>query len=147
MKKAILSLSLVLLSNAIFAQLSGPLSGVLPGDSTYSVIGNISVETGDSLIIVAGATLIFNRDIEFDINGYIYAEGAETDSIKFINSPGTTWGGIDFNVTSSDSSRLEYCLITGSSSSGIYCFYSSPAITNCTISGNTTGNDGGGIYC
>ncbi|MBC8203941.1 MAG: hypothetical protein H8E87_00355, partial [FCB group bacterium] len=66
-------------------QLSGPLSGILPGDSTYYVVGNISVQAGDSLIIEAGATLIFNSGIQFDINGYLHAAGTETDSIKFIN--------------------------------------------------------------
>ena len=30
---------------------------------------------------------------------------------------------------------------------GIYCYYSSPTITNCTISGNSAGYAGGGIYC
>ena len=40
-------------------------------------------------------------------------------------------------------------VITGGSSSyggGIYCYNSSPTISNCTISGNTA-SDGGGIYC
>jgi len=30
---------------------------------------------------------------------------------------------------------------------GIFCFHSSPPITNCTISGNTTKYFGGGIFC
>ena len=131
----------------VFGQLSGPLSGILPGDSTYTVIGDISVEIGDSLTIEAGAVLVFNDNTLFTISGYIYAAGIETDSIKFINNPGTWWGGIDFNNSASDNSLLEYCLITGSSSSGIYCYYASPTISNCSISGNMTTGNGGGIYC
>nr|MBC8205184.1 hypothetical protein [FCB group bacterium] len=36
-------------------QISGPLNGMLAGDTTYFVIDDISVESGDSLIIEAGA--------------------------------------------------------------------------------------------
>ncbi|MBL7191406.1 right-handed parallel beta-helix repeat-containing protein, partial [bacterium] len=147
MKKQIISLFAALfISAAAQAQLSGPLSGILEGNTTYTVVGDISVEEGDSLIIEEGATLIFNSGIQFDINGYLHAAGTETDSIRFVNSPGSNWGGIDFNGLSDDSSKLGYCFITGSSSSGIDCSYSSPTITNCTISGNTDGY-GGGIRC
>jgi parallel beta-helix repeat protein len=134
--------------------ISGALSGTLQ-DTTYYVTGNIFVNGGDSLIIEAGSVFIFNDSAQFDINGYIQATGNENDSIKFINSPGNTWGGIDFNDTASDSSRLEYCLISGglaegafpqNCGGGIFCLYSSPTITNCSISGNIAFT-GGGIYC
>jgi len=127
----------------------GELSGVLV-DTTYFVIGDIWVSSEDSLTIEAGANLIFSYVVQFDIDGYLYAAGTETDSIRFINSPDLTWCGIDFNDSSNDSSRLEYCLITGGNyeeGGGIYCDYSSPAISNCTISGNSASNDGGGIRC
>ncbi|MBL7190370.1 right-handed parallel beta-helix repeat-containing protein [bacterium] len=156
--KKLLAVLIAALSITISAQgqLSGPLSGVLPGDSTYTVVGNISVQSGDSLIIEAGAMLIFNSGIQFDINGYLHAAGTETDSIKFINSPGLNFGGIDFNNSADDNSLLEYCLISGglasgiypnNSGGGIYCISSSPTISNCTISGNTATTVGGGIYC
>ena len=136
----------VTLTQALGILISGPLIGVLAGDTTYFVIDDISVENGDSLIIQAGATLIFSDGVRFDINGYIHAAGNETDSVKFINSLDSTWGGIYFNDSANNNSLLEYCLITGSSSSGIYCLHSSPSITNCAISGNTA-YSGGGIYC
>ena len=129
--------------NSIF----GALSGVLTGDTTYFVIDDISVENGDSLIIEAGATLIFSDGAEFVIYGYLHAAGTETDSVKFINSPDLTWYGIDFNGSAADNSLLEYCFITGASSSGICCYTSSPSITNCTISGNSASYNGGGISC
>ncbi|MBL7190202.1 right-handed parallel beta-helix repeat-containing protein [bacterium] len=148
MKKHLISLTaaLFIFIAAAQAQLSGPLSGILEGNTTYTVVGDISVEADDSLIIEAGATLIFNQGIDFDINGYLHAAGTETDSIRFVNSPGSNWGGIDFNNSADDSSKLGYCFITGSSSSGIDCDNSSLAISNCTISGNTDGY-GGGICC
>ena len=136
-------------------EISGELSGVLV-DTTYLIIGDIWVSRGDSLTIEAGAELIFNDGVQFDIDGYLHAAGTETDSIKFINRPDLTWGGINFNDSSDDSSRLEYCLITGGYASGswpncngggILCNYSSPAISNCTISGNSAEYYGGGISC
>jgi len=30
---------------------------------------------------------------------------------------------------------------------GIHCYYASPSISNCTITGNIANNEGGGIYC
>ena len=136
----------VLCAFSAFAQLSGPLSGILEGDTTYTVVGDISVEEGDSLTIEAGATLIFDEGVQFDINGYIHAAGTENDSIKFINSPGLNWGGIDFNDSANDNSLLEYCLITGASSSGIHCYSSHSAISHCTIIGNSSSFYGGGFY-
>jgi len=145
----IISVSLAIISTA---QLSGPLSGILPGNHTYTVIGDISVAAGDSLIIESGAILIFSDCIQFDVYGYLYAVGMETDSIKFINSPGSTWDGLIFNSSASDSSIIEYCQISGGynfSGGGIYCYEASPMIYNCTISGNTAywGGGGGGINC
>ena len=151
----ILCLSILLLSISTSAQLSGPLSGVLPGDSTYTVIGDISIAAGDSLIIEAGAELIFHYNTSFAILGYLHAAGTELDSIKFITSQDSIWGGIDFGISASDSSRLEYCVITGGLATGtpmfdggggIYCNSSSPSISNSTISENSA-DYGGGIYC
>jgi len=135
----------ILLAISVQAQLSGPLSGVLPGDSTYTVIGDIEVESGDSLVIEAGAVLLFNFYRQFDIRGYLHAAGTENDSIKFIKRGAMEWQGIDFNLFSTPFSRLEYCLISGSSASGISCNASNPIITNCTIIGNTHLFYGGGI--
>ena len=126
--------------------LSGPLSGILPqGD--YLVIGNISVNNEDSLIIEAGATLLFHGFFGFNIFGYVMANGTESNTIQFLRAPSILgWKGIKFYDTTSDSSLLNYCRITGSDSSGITCINSSPIISNCTIDGNS-GVYGGGIWC
>lgn len=36
---------------------------------------------------------------------------------------------------------------TGGKGGGIYCYYSSPTITNCIISDNSAGTHGGGLFC
>ena len=157
MRKVFIVLTAVMiLSISAFAQLSGPLSGILaPG--TYNVVGDISVEEGDSLTIVPGTDLLFDGYYAFGIYGYLYAVGTEADSIRFKPSvPDSTWGGIDFDSTASDSSRLGYCLITGGYASeehpegrggGILCNGSSPTISNCLIIENVADWLGGGIYC
>ncbi|MFH1861242.1 MAG: right-handed parallel beta-helix repeat-containing protein, partial [bacterium] len=125
--------------------ISGALSGVLE-DTTYLVESSISVASGDTLIIEPGAIFYFLGGSTFTINGYLYAAGAESDSIKFMPFPEITlWGGINFNGAS-DQCLLEFCLITRSNSSGIYCINSNPTINNCTVSENSA-SYGGGIYC
>jgi parallel beta-helix repeat protein/predicted outer membrane repeat protein len=49
---------------------------------------------------------------------------------------------------SSSSPTISNCTISGNTSYGIYCTSSSsPIITNCTISGNSAQSSGAGIYC
>ncbi len=135
-------------------QLSGSLSGVLPAGE-YHVVGDITVQNGDSLIIEPGAALLFDGFYEFEVYGYLYAVGNQADSIKFIrNNPDSAWAGIDFEDSSNDSSKLGFCLINGALAAGgwpydrgggIICIYSSPTIYNCTISNNYA-LIGGGIH-
>lgn len=144
---SIISLFIILWSCTCTAQLSGPLNGTY-GPGTYTVVGDISVESGDSLIILPGTTFQFQGalNLSFDVYGYLYAVGTQTDSITFKpESPGDTWTGIDFNDSSDDSNTLEYCLVTGSTASGVDCFSAGPTISRCTVRDNTA-NFGGGIY-
>lgn len=146
-KISIVSVFIILWSCTCAAQLSGPLNGIY-GPGIYTVVGDISVQNGDSLIILPGTSFQFQGalNLSFDVDGYLHAVGTETDSITFMQeSPGDTWTGIDFNDPSDDSNRLEYCLITGSTASGVDCFSSGPTISHCTVRDNTA-NFGGGIY-
>jgi|GEM_PF-492067 len=147
--KSILSIPLLLLviSLPLFAQieLSGPLNGVLAGDTTYHVIGNILVEQNDRLTIEPGAEFYFDNGLNFLISGYLCAVGTETDSIIFKPFNIAYWQGIDFVDSASDSSELGYCLIQGSVSSGIDIEHSDPTIRNCSIYGNSLDGSGGGI--
>ena len=146
--------ALLILSVAVYAQLSGPLNGTI-SSGIYIVEGDISVEAGDSLNIEPGTMLKFGGDYGFVINGYLYAVGTETDSIIFLPDAGVSyWAGIDFYNAADDSSRLGYSLITGGlktgapddGGGGIYLEYSCPTISHCTISQNTAPS-GGGIMC
>ncbi len=126
----------------------GNVSGIwdLSG-SPYLVVGNITLTYTDSLIIEPGVDVIFEGNYWFMINGVLSAEGTEEDSIRFLPGEGVDyWWGLDLSGSSCDSSRLSFCLITGSNNHGIQCCYSSPSITYCTITGNSA-DFGGGISC
>ena len=140
-------------------ELSGPLGGqCILGPGVCHVIGEISVSAGESLILLPGTTLIFDGPYPFNIYGTLLAEGTESDSIVFttdtLQNP-DRWRGLHF-LSGSDSSRLSYCLIERSQAvgdwpdnngGGIYCSYSSPTLTNCTIAENSAGGGGGGLAC
>ncbi|NQS99193.1 MAG: T9SS type A sorting domain-containing protein [candidate division Zixibacteria bacterium] len=133
--------------------LSGSISGILE-DTSYVVMGDIAVNAGDSLIIQPGANLFFEEDIEFHINGYIYAVGIEEDSIKFVSPVGApAWGGIKVNDSADDSSKFGYCVVSNigfyanTTIWGIQLNYANPTIYNCTIHSNYGWSQGGGVYC
>ncbi|MBU1936676.1 right-handed parallel beta-helix repeat-containing protein [bacterium] len=159
-KSFIVSLMLVFV-HVSFGQLSGPLSGTL-GPGTYHVDGAISVNSGDSLRLMPGTTLIFDGPYSFTINGTLLAEGAVSDSIRFTTEQSdlNRWRGLRFEGVGSSGSQLRFCLIekgyaTGTApdnrGGGVYCYdYASPAFTNCTISDNRAdgaGAYGGGVAC
>ncbi|MFH1010757.1 MAG: right-handed parallel beta-helix repeat-containing protein, partial [bacterium] len=157
MKQIWTILLMLAFAQATFGQLSGPLSGVL-GPSTHHVVGTIYVNFGDSLTIMPPTTLIFDGPYPFRIYGTLMAEGTESNSIVFTTyqSGSNYWQGLRFAFTSSSGSRLAYCLIekgyaTGESpydnGGGIWCYQSSPAFLNCTVSENSASNHGGGVYC
>ncbi len=175
MKSSLIILIVVLVLPSItLAQLSGPLSGTIP-TGTHSVIGNIGVSMGDTLIIEAGAELVFEDNYNFVIMGLLHAAGAVSDSIRFTNAPDSSWGGVFFIGTDlTDLSILDYCVVTGCSASaltlqncdadithssirhntnaagnggGINCFsYSNPTFEHCVIENNSAAQSGGGIY-
>ena len=132
---------LFLIPSIIYTQIhiSGPLSGVLE-DTTYIVDGNISVEVGDSLVIEAGAELLFDGWYSFEISGFLESLGTEEDSIKFIPNEGlNSWHGLDFTGAIGDTNILEYCIISCSVSSGIYIAEGHLSLKNCKISDNIYG--------
>ncbi|MFH1738914.1 MAG: right-handed parallel beta-helix repeat-containing protein [bacterium] len=49
-------------------------------------------------------------------------------------------------VQGSDKAVLDGFTITGGENTGIYCYRTSPTLTNCTITGNA-GRQGGGVFC
>ena len=134
----------------------GPLSGVLTG-GIYLVVGDIFVASNDSLIMEPGACFIFAGDYTFDINGYLHAVGTPQDSIRFLLKSGVAnWGGIKFNSSADNTSKMEFCSVTGgyaggswpdNCGGGITIWNSNPAISHCTVAGNSSLANGGGIFC
>lgn len=138
MKKANIACILILLccslSNA--QDISGPLSGTL-GPGTYYVVGDISVQNGDSLLIAAGTTLLMTGEHAFSVFGHLHAAGTETDSVIFnVNTGVSYWDGIHFHNPTSSSSILEYCLVRKSNNRGISLVMSSPTISHSRIQDN-----------
>jgi hypothetical protein len=132
-----LSAAFLLFSGTAMAQnISGPLSGSL-GPGTYYVVGDISVQINDSLLIEAGTTLLLNGDYAFSVFGHLHGTGTEVDSIIFNVNTGTSyWDGIHFINAPSSSSILEYCLVRKSNARGISMIASSPTVRHCTIKDN-----------
>ncbi len=142
---------LVLLAPAYLhaqVELAGPVTGELRAD-TYLVMDSLFVPEGGELLIHAGSVFLFQGDYVFAVYGQLVADGTEQDSIVFrAASPDNSWHGIDFRYSDSRLSRLSYCLITQSQSSGVYCEGTSPLIEYCTLSNNINVNHrGGGIFC
>jgi len=138
-------------------ELSGPLQCIL-GPGVCHVIGEISIDAGDSLTLLPGTTLIFDGPYPFNIYGTLLAEGTESDSIVFTTDTllnPDRWRGLRFQDSTSSGSRLAYCLIekayaTGDPpdayGGGIYCWLSAPTFANCTMTLNSAGW-GGGAFC
>jgi hypothetical protein len=82
------------------SELRGNIEGVLTAaDSPYTVVGNIAVEAGKSLVIEEGVILRFRERTLFQINGTLDVRGAAGKEVVFTadssNQPGF-WGGIIF---------------------------------------------------
>lgn len=123
--------------------LSGSLSGTLP-KNTYAVSGNIYVNAGYVLNIEAGTILEFDPGTAFIINGIVNANGNAIDSIRFVSLEEKTWEGLYFNSTA-DNSNLQYCIITGSATCGIYNSGADIILRYSRISGNISAGMGGAI--
>lgn len=106
---------------------------VLVNDGTYTGTGNVNLDFKGKPITVkslhgATATTIDCLNVE-DTKGFIFQSGETSTSV------------LDgFTITNGNAN-------VPAKGGGIYCFKSSPNITNCVITGNTSSNVGGGIYC
>jgi hypothetical protein len=108
----VILLAIALLTYTASAQnISGSLSGTL-GPGTYNVVGNCTVNAGNSLTIQPGTTFLFAGHYSLKVYGTLMAQGTEADSIVFMRqSPSYTyeWSGIRFMNGSSPNSILSYC--------------------------------------
>jgi|GEM_PF-1060789 len=155
---ALLALGLILAGSAgAQIHLSGALSGALaPGE--YLVDSTIVINSGDSLVIAAGAHLSFTGWYPFKVNGVLLAEGTPTDSIIFDCNPMTNpslWHGLRFNGSGASGSRLAYCRVSygkaetywpENSGGGIFCMSCAPCFEHCRFSANNSSMYGAGVY-
>lgn len=120
------------MGTAVSGNVSGNWSGF------YSVTGDITVPAGDSLIIDAGTVIRFLGNYAFTINGYLAANGVETDSVVLTSGPANQvqqpnqWLRLRFFDSSDDNSYLNYTKIEYAND-GIYCEWCSPEFSNCLI--------------
>ena len=133
------SLDDVTLLYGIILEVSGAQSGVWYPCFQYHVIGDVSVNNVDTLIINPGVIIKFMGFYEFSVYGTLISVGIETDSIRFTSgqspsSPGD-WIQIKFNDISSPNSVISYAIIEYSEV-GIYCESSNPTISNNTFCNN-----------
>ena len=112
---------LFLITNLVFSTLllgqitvpSGYYSGTWAGDTTYIVTGDVLVNHGETLNIGAGAIVKFQGNYMIRVEGSLFANGTETDSIIFepydANSTSNgQWGGIKFyHYSSQHTSKSE----------------------------------------
>ncbi|TKJ39861.1 hypothetical protein CEE37_11325 [candidate division LCP-89 bacterium B3_LCP] len=122
--------------------------------SPYLIEGEITIISSDTLLIEPGVDVIFQGHYKLIVNGWLLAEGTESDSILFTAADTSVgWHGIRF-IDAPDSSQLTYCIVqygqaTGASSDndggGIFCQNSNPTIYKCSINNNSAGC-GGGMY-
>jgi len=138
-------------------QISGPQSGTL-GPGTYLIVGEISVQAGQTLTILPGTVFQHNGNHIWKIYGQLNADGSESDSIKFVRQsaiPDHEWGGIRFQGGASDASTLTYCVIDHCTQdgtnpyafgAGVFCNGVDLTLTHSRISNCYNVYDGGGIY-
>jgi parallel beta-helix repeat protein len=142
------------------AQVSGNVSGVWDDSlSPYAVVGEVTVPTGEVLVIRPGVEVRFRGPYHFTVNGGLVAIGTESDSIVFTRDSaieGHKWKGIRFE-NAPPGCTLAYCHIEYVKNDGaypevrggaVYCSYSSPTISHCALchnySHNANANGGGG---
>ncbi len=159
MKACSLALLLLLLAGLVHAQTEvlGEQSGTWSSaGSPYQVIGDITVPSGQALLIEAGVDVVFQGHYRFEVNGELQALGAEADSVSFwADNPVLGWGGIRF-VGADPSSRLSFCSIrhgkaTGdwpdNCGGGVSLWESDVDIEHCYLTENSASNLGGGFFC
>ncbi len=142
----IAGLSLVLFSSTVFAATIR-----VPSEQPTIQAGIDASVDGDTVLVADGTyTGAENKNINYAGRAIIViSENGPGHTIVDCENNGR---GFNFSSGEDSFSRLEGFTIrngnvVNASGGGIYCSYSSPTITNCTISGNSAEWDGGGIYC
>jgi parallel beta-helix repeat protein len=133
MKHLYIAFILILcLGNLFSIQVSGNQSGTWsPANNPYQVVGAITVPAGQNLTIQPGVRVMIMGSYQITVAGTMTANGAEADSIRFVNAqtPQTTlWPGLRFeNISASSSLSFVYIEVA---TYGVRCMNSPLTITN-----------------
>ncbi|MCK4343472.1 MAG: right-handed parallel beta-helix repeat-containing protein [Phycisphaerae bacterium] len=130
---------------------------VLVADGIYTGVGNKNLDFAGKVITVRsenGPTYCI-IDCEGNGRGFYFHSGEGPDSIVdgLTITNGSNYRGGGISCWHFSSPTLTNCTISGNSADygggGVSCdCCSSPKLTNCTISGNSASNgDGGGVFC
>jgi len=152
--KLLLVLSGLLFAASAFADTtwvaSGNVSGVWAASGSPYVVhtGDITVATGDALLIEPGVRVYFAGNFKLVVNGLLQAIGTESDSIWFTGDPSgfpydspTRWRGLRFMDAHADC-ELRYCSVTYSGATGagalsygggLYCYNSDVRVSHSWI--------------
>ena len=101
--------------------------------SPYYVIGAITIPAGNSLIIEPGVLVEVQGNFRITAEGFITAQGTESDSIKLYGQGTTTWEGIRLE-DEVNQSTFSYCRISntdGTNGYGIHSVNAQVVIQNC----------------
>ncbi|MBN1185546.1 MAG: right-handed parallel beta-helix repeat-containing protein [Bacteroidales bacterium] len=134
---------------------------------TILVTASITVNNGATLTIAPGTVVLVDGHYAINIQGVILALGEENDMIQFSVSDTTMfadtdttkggWRGLRFNVTHTDTSFIDYCIIEYTKAKGADSFdkcggaiyaVNSPhiSLSNCILRNNYAEFYGAGLY-
>jgi len=95
----------IIASNTIWTKVNSP----------YVVNGDLSIDSGYTLIIQPGVEVRVDSNRVFQIDGRLIADGTVTDSIIFTSNatnPKNGWPGLSFRIKArNDTSRFSYCRV------------------------------------
>jgi len=87
-------------------------------NSPYRVTGDITVPAGHKLTIFPGVDVLFDSNAQFVVEGALAAEGAVTDSVRFLPGKAACWGGI--RITGGSNCSIAYTRISGGKTTGAW---------------------------